>query len=46
MRCAACGYDSDMPWNYDTVYGDFAEIASMGRKILYVCPKCGTVRAE
>jgi uncharacterized Zn finger protein len=48
MKCAACGYEGDQQTNI--VRDEKGEILffriGLALKVLVVCPKCGTVRAE
>ena len=47
MRCAACGYEGPMKHLVVTNYPS-VECSESGVEVtvLYVCPSCGTVRAE
>ena len=56
MKCAACGYEYSRRWNVETGACDdsgdeeFREVMLRDRggtfPVFYICPKCGTVRAE
>lgn len=42
MRCAACGYEGCSTMTAQNTNAD----GTVEKPVLYVCPSCGTVRAE